>query len=138
MKNLFIASICIASLLCSCTKAPSPIQVFDCDQLAKALVDKDIETLQEILDPELELLVNMDLDNDACPHDVKLTDFETLLNNSCSNLVTTVLCCNCIQTLPAISEMLIHVDSSGVEVDRILDLTQQQNGNEFLSLVGVH
>ncbi len=112
--------------------------LIDCDSLATALVELDENTLEVILNPELEKFQLLDQDNNTCLHDNNLKAITNLLNGTCESLKISILCCGCIETLPLISELSVEVDSAGIEVIRILDLRTPGEEGSPLSFEGVH
>ena len=106
--------------------------------LVEAMLAEDEQLLATILDPELEEFTLLDQDNNGCLHDNNLRAFSELLTTTCSdNMTVSVLCCGGIETFPLISEVLVEIDSAGVEVRRVLDLTTPDQGQP-LTFAGIH
>jgi len=137
MKNILLAfGICSTLLFFSCDKQNT--SSINCDELVEAMLDKDAEALQVILDPELANFTLLDQDNDLCLFDNSLKAFRDFLNDSCDDLNASILCCSCIDTAILLSEVKVLIDSSGVEVTRVLDLYTPDEEGMPLSFAGIH
>ena len=106
----------------------------DCSVLTTSLLDLNEDSLQSILNPELENFNFLDQDNNACLHDNNLREFVSLLNDNCENLTASIECACC----PEISQISIQIDSTGISVSRILDLLTPNENGATLSFLGIH
>ncbi len=110
----------------------------NCADFMIALESLDDESLQSMLDPELENFTLLDLDNDACPYTRNLDGIAEFLNSLCEELVVSVFCCVCVQTFPSESEISVSFDFDGEEVVRIIDLASPLVEGGPLTFSGVH
>ena len=144
MNTKLYSFLFLLCLLISCSAKEDTIDSGDnsgsisCDDFVSALLELDLTLLESMLNPELEKLTLLDQDNNACLHDNNLMALTDMLSASCDKLNASVICCGCIETLPTISEVSIHVDSFGVKVVRVLDLLTSDEQGVPLRLRGVH
>ena len=128
----------------SCNDGADPVvdlpttNSFECDNFIPALLSEDEALLASILDPELQQFTLLDQDNNLCLHDNNLRAFSELLTDTCDEVTASVICCGCVETFPLISEVLVQVDSVGIQVRRVLDLSTPGQQGEPLSFAGIH
>ena len=118
-------------LVLSCDKSPDLSDtnlVLECSDFEDALLDLDKDVLEAMLNPELKKLKFLDSDNNSCLHDSNLDAFAELINETCSELEASVICCGCIETFPLTSEVRILIDSASMEVQRIIDVHAPDDG----------
>lgn len=138
---LVLFSFVLFSISCSDKDADNLAQnlnMFECEQLIDALLQEDDAVLESILNTELKNFDFIDLNNDACIHDNNLKEFTQFLNESCSQIEASVICCGCIETLPTISEISIEIDSSTDIIKKIIDLKTPNETGIPLSFAGIH
>lgn len=136
-NNLFLLFSLIV-LLNACNKdetSNTPVSL-ECDNIKTALIASDAESLKTIFDPQLANLTLIDQDNNFCLHDNNLRAFVDLIQADCPSMSATIICCGCIQTFPATSEVSINFDSDGTMIERVLDLRTPDEGP--LTISGVH
>ncbi len=142
MRNLFTISAILLLVSCSNnTENQDDMNTsndLDCAELTTALLELNEETLGTLLDPELEKLKLLDQDNNSCLHDNNLKAFTELINDNCSSLTASTICCGCVLTFLAISEVSVTIDSSGNEVTRVLDLVTPSDEGMPLTFRGIH
>ncbi len=141
MKTKLCTCLLLLCFLISCSvdeDSSDTSRSIPCDDFVYALLELDLDFLGSILTPELEKLTLLDQDNNGCLHDNNLRELAHMLNTSCDKLNASVICCGCIFTFPAISEVSVQVDSFGVKVIRVLDLRTPDEQGVPLSLSGVH
>ncbi len=138
MKYNLILLFCITLWFGSCRKeTPTTTPpALNCGSITSSLIGLDTESLKLNLNPALANFTMMDLDNNACVHELKFQAFEDLINENCPDLTTEVLCCGCIFTSPPQSHFSISFESNDTTVVRILDISTPEEGP--LSIVGVH
>lgn len=117
----------IALTACQENDANAPA-ILDCGQVILGLVDLD----GDLLGAEMDQLAK-DLDPDpstADPngHAENLDILVNRINTQCPELSAEVRCYACIETLPLQSEIVISLDSAGVEVFRIIDMFSNDDG----------
>jgi hypothetical protein len=107
----------------------------DCDLLKNGIINLD----NSILRTEIAKLT-LDLTPKPVPNDDlgHVVNFDSLISriNSCSKIHADIFCYGCIKTLPRQSEILIKTDSSGILVQRIIDITTSEKLN--LEFAGSH
>lgn len=140
MKIIHIRYIFIICLFMACNEAeevnaiPGNASTLDCSILTTFLLDLNEDSLQSLLNPELENFNFLDQDNNACLHDNNLRQFVSLLNENCDILTASIECACC----PEVSQISIQIDSTGISVSRILDLLTPDENGSSLSFLGIH
>lgn len=94
--------------------------------------------MESILNSELADFNLLDSDNNVCVHDRNLMAFTELLNDNCPALNASIRCCGCVKTFPSMSVISLELDSSGVNVKRVLDLLTPDESGVPLSYGGIH
>lgn len=122
-------------LLSACANNP-----FDksCDEadFHDALISSNVDLAKPIIDGLVnDLSPNLDQD-DSFGHQENLSTLIERMNNLCGDLSASEICYACIYTLPAQSEILVELDSVGVQIRRVLDISTPEDG--LLELVGMH
>ncbi len=138
---LYLLLLCISFSCASKVGITNPNEdtdSIDCDKLVTALLELDENSLASLLNQELENFTLLDQDNNTCLHDNNLKGFRDLLNNNCSKLSASVICCGCIETFPTISEISVEVDSFNIKVIRVLDLRTPDEQGMPMRFDGVH
>lgn len=137
MKNYLIFLSCFIFLYSSCKKeSNSNSEILDCENITTALLDFELENLKSMLNPEFENFTMLDLDNDACPYDLRLNAIVDFINENCNELNAAVQCCACVFTDPPLSEMTISFLSDGTSIIRTIDLVITEE--DYLMITEVH
>ena len=134
--NLRLFMILVIMITVSCEhKDQSADFGLNCDHLKNGIINLD----DNILRAEIAKLI-LDLYPKPVPNDDlgHLVNFDTLIYriNSCSKIHAEMFCYGCIKTGPSQSEILIKADSSGVQIQRIIDIITSENYN--LKFSGSH
>ena len=107
----------------------------DCDLLKNGIIYHDNSIVKtEITKLTLDLSPKP-IANDNLGH---LVNFEKLISriNTCRIIHAEMICYGCIKTLPAQSEILVKTDSSGIQIQRILDVKTSEISN--LEMLSIH
>jgi hypothetical protein len=106
-----------------------------CQELRAGLADGDNEVIAGILNDLLKDLSPAPTHEDETGHRENLDLFVERLDDQCG-FEGYVECYACIKTLPAISEVGINLDSSGVSIRRIVDIRTPEGA--LMTAIGVH
>lgn len=108
----------------------------NCDNLQLGIINTDSKIVCSEITKLLSDLHPDTSSADKFGHGENLNILVERINSSCDNVTAELLCYACIETLPPQSEVNLSTDSSGVEIDRILDIRTSQD--EVLSCVRLH
>lgn len=133
--SLLISLIAVLSLL-ACHKAKDTVVNTDCEALNTALIDRDLEVIKAQVNPLALDLPPQPASGDELGHAQNLETLVDRLNDQCDDYTASVLCYACIETLPLQSEILIELDSAGMPIERILDLTTPEDAP--LAVINIH
>jgi len=135
MKS-FILIVSGMLLLCSgCVEGTTPVddnEITYCEILKSNLVIVNEPVVKEVVDQMLSVLPPTPTVEDPVGHMQNLNTFIDRLKNEC-HFDAKSICYACIETFPPTSEVGIVIDSSGVEVSRVLDLRTPETGVMILS-----
>ena len=106
-----------------------------CEILKPNLIIVDEPIVKEVVDQMLSVLPPASTGDDQIGHMQNLNTFIDRLNNEC-HFVARNICYACIETFPVTSEVGVVLDSSGVEVERVLDL--RTPGTGVMTLTDIH
>lgn len=144
MQNILLTSVAaMLFIFGACSTQPSEddlsnVDMVECPSLIQALSDENLEALKVIMDPLLLDTNLLDIDNDSCPYDRRLNGIVGILEDNCEVIKGSVLCCECIETFPTISEISIEYELDGVQESKILDLLSPDEQDQPLRLEGIH
>lgn len=110
----------LAWYVLSCTKEVT-IKI-DCRKLELGLINKDPNALRSEINSAAGDLIPVPSPTDPLGHADNLNVLVDRLNSHCKELTASTLCYGCVLTLPALSEIVIEVDSAGVSIDRTIDI----------------
>ena len=108
----------------ACQDAITP----ECEPFQSAVKNWDDEAVNAIVD---ELAKDLDPEprpDDDIGHEGNLGILMRRLKEQCDQVKVRKICYACIKTLPAQSEITFSLDSAGVEVHRILDISTPDDG----------
>lgn len=106
-----------------------------CQELREGLAEVDELVVENILNDLLKDLAPNPINDDLTGHRINLDLFVERLDDQCG-FEAYVECYACIETFPAISEVGINLDSSGLSVRRILDIRTPDES--LMTVTGVH
>lgn len=107
----------------------------DCESLKKGIINTDNSIIKtEIAKLTADLSPKASVD-DPWGHSANFNTLITRLN-ACSQITAVSVCYACIKTLPPISEILVKTDSSGVQIQRYIDIKTSEQSN--LEILGIH
>jgi hypothetical protein len=106
-----------------------------CKELRESLAELEEETTANLLNDLLKDLPPNPTTDDLTGHRANLDLFVERLDDQCGFQVY-VECYACVETFPAISEVGINLDSSGVSVRRIVDIRTPDEA--LMTVTGVH
>ena len=119
IQLLFI--LCGLINLLSCDKS-NEVKNIDCSILTEALLNIDDEKFKSEINKLMIDLKPIAQENDIMGHKENFKKLITRLNSQCGNIEINLICYSCIKTEPPQSEIDITIDSSGVEVSRIIHI----------------
>jgi hypothetical protein len=137
MKNyklMLLTIVILLSITCE-RKNDHSGPTLNCEILKNGIINTDntiiiteISKLTTDLSPDLSA-------NDPFGH---ADNFDILLTriNECQGITAELTCYACIKTLPPISEILIKTDSSGIQIQRSIDIKTSELST--LEILGIH
>mgnify|MGYP006919310903 CR=1 FL=1 len=126
----------LVSLFISCDSIEDEVYLADCASLKTGIIEKAAVILETEINNLTSDLEPKTTNSDPLGHEQNLETLVARLNNQCESLSVEVKCYVCIKTLPAQSEILLRVDSSGTQVTRVIDILTPTN--EIMTFFGVH
>lgn len=105
---------------------------FSCSELHLAIVENDLPAVKRVLEP---LMASLGVPANAAAGTGQLSSVVEFVNE-CPTLDARLLCFECIQTLPAQSEIELTVHAGITNVIKIIDIQRDRNG--VLRVVNVH
>ena len=117
--------------LAACTR-DEEANSFSCSELHLAIVENDLPAVKRVLEPimaSLRVPANADNGTDQLRSVVEFV-------NDCQTLDARLLCFECVQTLPAQSEIELTVHAGIADVTKIIDI--QRDRNQVLRVVNMH
>ncbi len=125
MKNSIF--VMLVAVFISCETTEQTKTDVDWNKLKEAVINQDID----LADQELsKLLVNTNPtpnSNDAIGQRFNIDELVQSINES--NVLTSELYCYaCIKTLPAQTEIVVEVDSTGTSIKRVIDIVTPEDG----------
>ncbi len=125
MKNSIF--VMLVAVFISCETTEQTKTDVDWNKLKEAVINQDID----LADQELsKLLVNTNPtpnSNDAIGQRFNIDELVQSINES--NVLTSELYCYaCIKTLPAQTEIVVEVDSTGTSIKRVIDIVTTEDG----------
>ena len=103
-------------------KSINEIEPVSCDKFLSAVLNFDSELLANEMAKLTKDLEPNSTSTDKLGHKQNLNTLVQRINNQCDELTIEVLCYACIETNPAQSELLVHTDSLGNQITRVLDI----------------
>jgi hypothetical protein len=133
-RVLFIFVLIFFSISCE-HKDDSGLSYQNCDNLKNGIITTDDSIIITVISKLTTDLSPNPTENDPLGH---MVNFETLISriNTCGQITAELTCYGCIKTLPALSEILVKTDSSGVQIQRYLDIKTSEQSN--LDILGIH
>ena len=131
MKIVYFSFLLLGFLLNSCK---DNIEL-PCHELREGLAETDKEAVANILNDLLKDLPSVPTDDDVTGHRTNLDLFVERLNDQCG-FEANVECYACVYTFPPISHVWINLDSSGVNIRRILDIRTPEA--DLMTVTNVH
>jgi hypothetical protein len=95
----------------------------DCNNLKTGIINMDKELVKPEINKLLRGSVPIRINGDEIGHKKNLSLLINGLNSQCIEIHTELHCYACIDVLPALSELLVTTDSSGVIIRRIIDIS---------------
>ncbi|MEN8139573.1 MAG: hypothetical protein ABFR62_14220 [Bacteroidota bacterium] len=122
MKNIFRILIFSLVALTSCEKNDEKADI-NCESLTQGLISME----SDVVSTELEKLT-VDLSpnpnaEDQYGHSENIELLVSELNQQCENLQAELACYACIKTYPPQSTLLISINSSGIIIKRVIDIS---------------
>ena len=118
----------------SCTDTPDTAGKVPNEKIVNALLAYDKKTLADELEGLTTDLTSNPISGDELGHNQNMLTLSSRLNNIIG-IESQVLCYACVETLPALSEILIKVDSTGKVVNRVVDIcTSADSALSFMDL----
>ena len=121
-----LISLCFL-LLVSCEK-PEETPTADCSQLKWGLMMRDSEVLTVQINYLLNDLEPESSTTDGLGHGDNLEILIDRMTTQCDSIEAEILCYACIKTLPAQSEIAVHIDSAGTYLSRTIDILTPGDG----------
>ena len=132
----FLYTILITVGFLSCEKRPADLSADTVLTMGnQALLEGLLNFNEDMVNQEINKLT-ADLEPVDGDHSKNLDTLIGRIGDENPNFKIELLCYACIETLPPQSEILITLDSSGVQVDRIIDITTPDGG--LLKSRGMH
>lgn len=94
----------------------------NCSKLEDGLINRDREKIGTEIDKLTKDLLPKPTPDDQTGQSKNLDLLTQRLNKNCENLAVTIFCYACIYTNPPQSELVIQLDSSGVRIERWIDI----------------
>ena len=134
MKNSTIIILLTGISLVSCVK-PDNDKFLNCDQLKKGIIDSNYSILKNEFTKILNDLYPTPDTVDRIGHS---SNFDKLLVrlNTCENITSEIRCYACIKTMPPLSEIIVKTDSSGIQIERVIDIVTSDESH--LRFAGIH
>ena len=133
-RVIFISSIiAFAFLNMNCLSTNSELQ--NCNELHNGLLEKDNLTLKPVFDDITNDLSPTLIESDNLGHKA---NFDILIKriNDCKEVKASLKCYGCVETFPLQSEISVLIDSSGIQVERVIDILTSEKSS--LKFVRVH
>jgi hypothetical protein len=136
MKNYITLGFISATLiLMSCDKENLKANI-DCESLTNGLLVCSIEQVKTEMDKVTEDLFPEPTDNDQIGQRENINLLIERLNSQCATIEAKLKCYACVKTLPAQSEIAVSLDSLGVKVEKVLDISTPDD--EKLAFIRIH
>ena len=138
MKSFILIVSGILLLCMGCVEGTTPVdetEITYCEILKTNLVIVNEPLVKEVVDQMLSVLAPAPTGDDPIGHMQNFNTFIDRLKNEC-HFDARNICYACIETFPVMSEVGIIVDSSGIEVERVLDLRTPATG--VMTLTNIH
>ncbi|MEA1881317.1 MAG: hypothetical protein U9N31_02815 [Candidatus Marinimicrobia bacterium] len=107
----------------------------NCGNLRTGLIYKDREKIGIEIDKMTDDLPPNPTKNDPIGHSENLTIITQSIH-SCDVLEAEIFCYACVETNPPQSEIMIKMDSAGVKIERIIDISTPSD--KILKFSGIH
>jgi len=107
----------------------------NCGNLKTGLIIKEQEKIGIEMDKLTENLPPDPTKNDPIGHSENLTIITQSIH-SCDELEAEIFCYACVETNPPQSEIMIQMDSAGVKIKRIIDISTPSD--KILKFSGIH
>lgn len=118
----------------SCDKGDDKATL-DCTKFKAAVIDKDIAVLNSEIARLVDDLKPAPTVSDEIGHSKNIGILIQRINE-CDSVTAGLICYACIETLPAQTEIRVRVDSAGVLVYRIIDISTPEGAK--LKFVNIH
>jgi len=129
MKNKFlIITLVIFLISCSKNDENDDQSQIDCDRLKAALVNFNSEQLNFEVNKLTEDLLPSPTQDDEIGHFINMNTLVTRLNDNCPQIRATKECYACIESIPLQSEIKVELDSSGIQIVRLIDISTPSDG----------
>ena len=126
---LFCISLVLLSASCKDTIS------YPCSDIREGLLNFDLDQAKPGIDQMLEDLTPLSDSTDNIGHEDNLDIFIERLTSDC-DLDATIECYGCIETFPVLSHVLVVLDSSGMQIQRALDILTPATG--VMTLKNIH
>lgn len=108
---------------------------YPCSDIREGVLNFDLEQAKPGIDQMLEDLAPVPDSTDNIGHEDNLDIFIDRLTSEC-DFDATIECYGCIETFPVLSHVLIGLDSSGIQIQRALDILTPATG--VMTLKNIH
>ncbi|MFN4312910.1 MAG: hypothetical protein ACK4E0_01360 [Chitinophagaceae bacterium] len=119
-------------LLAACSRDESDVNGFSCAELQAAVVSNDLAMMKRVVEP---LMASLSRPSSFAHGQNQLETVAAFLNE-CASTEASLLCFECIYTLPAQSEILIKVQTGSGSLSKVVDISRDKNG--VLRVVNIH
>ena len=138
MRFLAFIICTIVFLAISCQDSIKPIDGFKftpCEILEENILILNNTPVTEVINLWLSGLQPLPTSGDPIGHSMNLISLVDRLKSEC-HFDAVVECYACIETLPVLSEVSILMDSSGIEIKRVLDIRTPES--TVMTLTNIH
>jgi hypothetical protein len=133
-KPLILIVIILISIACV-RKENLPNFGLNCDLLKTGIINSDRSSVDTEISKLTADLIPVPMTGDNLGHS---HNFDKLIDriNKCGNVTAELFCYGCIETYPEQSEIILKTDSSGIQIQRVMDIST--SNKESLKFVGLH
>ena len=134
MKPTILIVIILISIACVRKENP-PNYGLNCDLLKTGIINYDQSSVRTEISKLTTDLTPVPITGDTFG---QLNNFDKLIDriNKCGNMTAELSCYACIETNPPTSEIILKTDSSGVQIQRVMDIST--SNKESLKFGGLH
>lgn len=130
--HYLLTALLASVLFLSCRKDREGVNNFSCDGVARALTNGNVQNLRDILEPMMSSFEAVTSEDQAQAQLMAVVEFL----DECPNLEASLLCFECIHSLPPQSEISVKITTGVTSVIKIIDISRDNTGK--FRVVAIH